>query len=570
MWGAPGRRAGQTAGAMSGGDHEADTTRRRAALLVVAGVLLLVATRVCHPISGLGNADIAGIFYEADRIREGLVPYVDTIDMKPPGTFFLIAAVFEWFGRSLAAVKWFYIFWAALGGPAMWVAARALYGRVDAAAAAAALYLAWIGTFDFNYSAWMTPMYAWAFAWLMIGVRRGRWWGHLAAGTCAALALALKGQAIVLAPVFVLVWLWGRWRREVGATWGAWALWVVGAGLGVMPLVGWYAGHGAVGELIAALVPVGEAAAYAARVQPEGWWFLKIGRVVLQLARVFPLHALLASAVVVAAMWTRRRGDVPKDMSAPIAPQVVFLGMSVVGCGIGGLRFYVHYLPQYLPALALLAVHPLGLRWWAGRGRFGWVVPAAAAVVAAVLVLRIPLGYAANVDYRGSKNADVVGEYVQRRTTEDETILVWGWAAWGAYFYADRRSPSAIFKVLGQVTEYNQNGMFTRSRSANFVDGPHAQRLLADVKKAPPAFIIKTSMFFPGVKRDPMTQWSGMQKIFVRDYVLVAKFGRIRVYERKARRSASLSLKGTRLKGEEPVVEDGLDEGADEMDDAEL
>jgi len=527
---------------MQGGSHEATDGRWQAPLLVAAGLLLLLATRGCHPLVGLGNADIAGIFYEADVIVDGGVPYVDTIDMKPPGTFFLVAAIFNYLGRSVPVVAGVYLAWAALAGPAIWIAAKSLYGRRDTAAAAVLLYLAWIGTFDFNYSAWMTTMYAWAFACVIAAIRSGRPWLHLAAGTCAALALTLKGHAVVLAPVFALVWLWGRRNGEPGATWIAWPLWLVGAALGFAPLVGWFAAHGATDALMAGLVPIAEARVYAGRIDPEDLWLLKIWRIPLQHIRVFPLHSLLVGAVLVGAWWRRRAergGDVPEDRSlfaAPLAPQLIFWSFSVVGCGLGGWRFYVHYLPQYLPALALLAVHPLGLGWWRARGRAGWWLIGATVVMSTVLVVRIPLGLATNIDYRGSKNADKVGAYINARTRPDETILVWGWAAWATYFYADRRSPSAIFKVLGQVTEYNQNGMFTRSKSADFKPGPYADLLLADMKKAPPAYIIKTPSFFPGVKLDPMRQWPAMQQFVSQSYTLAQKFGRIRLFELKARR----------------------------------
>ncbi|MBL9102392.1 MAG: hypothetical protein JNL82_15610 [Myxococcales bacterium] len=513
----------------------------RAAGLVAAGVVLLLATRAWHPIAGLGNADIAGILYEADLLRAGGVPYVDAIDMKPPGTFFVFAGVFAAFARSLAALEAAYVGWCLLAAPAVWLAARALYGRVTTAGAAVLLYLATIGVFDLNYSAWMATAYAWAFACLIAAIRGGRLWLHAAAGACAGLALALKGHAVVLAPVFALVWWWGHRRGEPGARAWAWLLWPLGAGLGLLPLLAWFASRGALAELLAALLPIAEAADYAARVRPEGLWWLRSGKILLQHARVFPLHTLLAAAVLVGALWARRArrsGDVLEDrFAAPLAPQVILWVMSVIGCGLGGMRYYIHYLPQYLPALALLAVHPLGLAWWRRRKGWGLGLSVGVALVATTLVAAIPLGRAAAIDYRGSKNAAKAGEFVRRRTTPDERVLVWGWAGWAAYFHSERRSPSAIFKVLGQVTEYNQNGMFTRSRSADFKPGPHADRLLADFKRSPPAFVVKAAVFFPGVKKDPMKQFKQLDAIFRRDYVLARKFGRLHVYEHRERRA---------------------------------
>ena len=67
------------------------------------------------------------------------------------------------------------------------------------------LYLAAIGCFDLNYSAWMATPYAWAFACLLLGLRGRSGW-HLLAGVFAALAVAIKAQAFVLAPCFALVY----------------------------------------------------------------------------------------------------------------------------------------------------------------------------------------------------------------------------------------------------------------------------------------------------------------------------------------------------------------------------
>ncbi|MBA3549423.1 MAG: hypothetical protein H0T76_23355, partial [Nannocystis sp.] len=201
---------------------------RAPALLVLLGVALLLATRAWHPVAGLGNADIAGILYEADIIGDGGVPYRDTLDMKSPGTWFLFAAIFAGLGRSMDAVQLVYTGWCLLAAPAIWLAARVLYGPGLAAGAAVLLYLAAIGCFDLNYSAWMATPYAWAFACLLLGLR-GRWGWHLLAGVFAALAMTIKAQAFVLAPCFALVWLWARRGGEPGATLRAWPLWAAGA-----------------------------------------------------------------------------------------------------------------------------------------------------------------------------------------------------------------------------------------------------------------------------------------------------------------------------------------------------
>jgi hypothetical protein len=507
---------------------------RAPAMLVLLGVALLLATRAWHPIAELGNADIAGILYEADIISDGGLPYRDTLDMKSPGSWFLFAAIFAGLGRSIESVQLVYTGWCLLAAPAIWLAARALYGRGLATGAAVLLYLAAIGCFDLNYSAWMATPYAWAFACLLLGLRGRCGWWHLLAGVFAALAVAIKAQAFVLAPCFALVWLWARRRGEPGATPRAWPLWAGGALLGLLPLLLWYQRHDALPLIIAGLFPLGVASDYGAATQRETWWIWGAYQIPLQLVAVYPLHATLSLAALLGARRTP---------GLPLLPQLLLLALSVVGCGVGGMRFYVHYLPQYLPALALLAAHPQAWsylrRAWAPEPWRARALSIALATLctanALALVIQIPRGKATRIDSRGHPRARQAGEYIAARTTPHDTIQVWGWAAWPVYFWADRRAPSPVFKVLGQVTDYNQNGMFSRSETTNFRPGPAADTLLAAFQTAPPAFFVRSAGFFPGVHDDPLDQWPALRKIVTEQYVLRVRFGKLRVHELRTR-----------------------------------
>lgn len=526
-----------------GASHPAPRERRGALALCAFGFLLYALSRALHPIQGLGNPDIAGILYEADLIHEGLLPYRDTADFKSPGAFFLLAGVFRFVSRDLWAIKLAYFAWALLAAPAVWIAGRALYGRDGrgtlAAGGAVLLYLLSIGLFDFNYSAWMTPAYAWAFAALLVGLGgRPRW--HLAAGACAGLAFLLKTHALVLGPAFVTVWGWSRRRGDPGATWAAWPLWLAGALAAASPLVGLYAAHEALPDLLRGLFPIEDAVAYTARIVPEEHWvWLAVWKVSAQFVRAFPVQAgLCAAALIAAGLAWRRGGAGPKAL--PVAPQLSLLAWSVVGCGLGGLRYYVHYLPQYLPAVALLAAHPAGLGWLLRRperGRLlrrvpallllGWVV-----VKTGQHLGRLVTGKAARYDYRSSAEARRLGARIEASTRPDECVQVWGWAAWPVYYWSHRRACSPEFKVLGHVTEMTQNSLLTHSYETDLQPGPHADGLLRSFQERPPAFFVRTAPFFPGVRRDPLDQFTALRAIIERDYVLRWSADRIYVYER--------------------------------------
>ncbi len=241
-------------------------SRRLAPWAILAlGFAAFVLTRRFHPIQGLGNPDIGGILYSADTINHGLLPYRDTFDAKQPGSFFLVAAVFR-ISRSIDALQLAFAAWLLAGAPAIWVAARSLYRDVEAPhlapAIGTALYLLLAGTFDLNYAAWMMTPYAWSFALLCRGLSTSSLASHAGAAVFAVCSYLVKAQAVVVVPLFILMWLWGRRRGLPGATWRAWPAWLVGTALALAPLVVLYATNGATAELWRGLVPLGDAAAY--------------------------------------------------------------------------------------------------------------------------------------------------------------------------------------------------------------------------------------------------------------------------------------------------------------------
>lgn len=513
--------------------------RRASIWVLVVSLAMFVATRRFHPIQGLGNPDIAGILYSADMLNRGLLPYHDTVDLKPPGSFFVVAAVFRFAARDISVLQLFYAIWLLAGAPALAIAGRALYGRDErgrlASSIAVSLYVVTIGVFDMNYASWMTPAYAWSFAIMIVGLRGGSKLAHLGAGVLAAMAYLLKSQSVVLAPLFLLLWFWGRRKGEPGAKISTLPLWIAGALLGAAPMFALYAAHGAALDLFHGIFPVETAIRYSAR---RNFTFAQLGGlwvVPRQQILCFGLQVTLAVATFLGA---RKR---PESELAPLAPQWLFYLASVAGCALGGFRFYIHYLPQCLPALALLGAHPAALDWLA-RIDAPWksVTGVLTRVHLAILVglvaygvARIPFGHAAAVDNRGYSHVELTGAIIRENTTADDRIVVWGWQAWGVYYTANRRSPSSLFKMLGEVTDLNDNSVFGNASPIHFRDGPLAERFLADVRKTPPAFIVRTNPFFPGDPTEPLDEFVAFKKILDADYDAIATYGQITIYQRK-------------------------------------
>ena len=162
----------------------------------------------------VGNADVAGILYNADVLLRSELPFRDSIEYKSPASFFLAAAVFSLFGRDLEVLRAAFSVWMFLGGVVVYLAARWLYrDRTDVSAGmAAGLYWLSAGHFDFNYSSWMVPAYALSFAfydrrpvgWLMARMTSDcerlsniLTWGLLDLVWGGALMLAMAGRAVL-------------------------------------------------------------------------------------------------------------------------------------------------------------------------------------------------------------------------------------------------------------------------------------------------------------------------------------------------------------------------------------
>ncbi|MCA9539711.1 MAG: hypothetical protein KC620_12530, partial [Myxococcales bacterium] len=74
------------------------------ALLLLAGLALWLRWPALST-EGFHNEDAAGITYNADLLLRGLVPYLDDLEWKAPGSFYLSALVWSVFGRSIVALQ---------------------------------------------------------------------------------------------------------------------------------------------------------------------------------------------------------------------------------------------------------------------------------------------------------------------------------------------------------------------------------------------------------------------------------------------------------------------------------
>jgi len=509
-------------------------------LLAAVGAILFIGVRLHVLDDDLPNPDIAGILYNADVLRDGGLPYVQTAEVKPPGSFLMVAGIFEVLGRDLLMVQLAHVLWLLLGALAVGLLCRELVRDEDDAAVRSTavamgvlVYLGFAPMFTYNYSSWMMPAYAWAVAAGWIGLRRGgrRW--PLLAGAASMLAVLTIQRAGVLGLLLPAMWFWQRRRGANGATAGALGLWVAGAALMFVPWWMPYAREGQTSALLGGVFPIDVALAYTAKAD-AGLGTIVVGALG-QLGTTFWMAVAIVLLGVVAARGERSRG---RDLWILGG---AWLAASIAGAAIGGGRFYVHYLVQYVPALAVLAAHPSLASTLLGRddapGTTKLVRIGVAATIAAQL-LEVGLGHGHRYEAKarrlqnGNTAAQAAGAHIRERTPADARIAVWGWTGWRVYYWADRRAPGAVYKPLGTLTTFNSNTAFSPGEGIELVEGPRTKEYIDAWDAHPPTYFVYSPSFEAtfGATKDPLQSFAPLLERLERDYVPEAAYGDLRLF----------------------------------------
>ncbi len=499
-------------------------------LLLGLGVALFLSIRLQLLDDEVPNPDISGMLYNADGLLRGELPYVDNAELKPLGSFYLVAASFALFGRDLESLQWVFTGWVLLGVPAIMLALPTSRGRT-AKALAATLYLSYGGMFTYNYTAWMMPVYAWAFAGIVRSLDGDRWTWALLGGAASAIAFGFMQRAGVLGPLALALWFLRL--RTHGPRWRTLAGWVGGALVGAALLAAPYVGRGAVGTLLSNILPWSLVSTYSS--QATGGWSGLL-HVPGMLADTFGGGLLLAAAGLVV---SRRDGD-----REPLAA-ALFVVASIMATGLGGGRFYVHYMPQVLPAIAVLVgATTLGERIDDADADARWRTGVFAVLGVVVLgwVYAVSTGDAHRYEAKarrlenGKSAAQAAGAHIRARTDPDDTVYGWGWTAWRVYFWADRRAPGRYYKALGRVTTFNTNTAFDPGSDIVFTDGAHAEAFIADFDAHPPTYFVFSPSFTKafGAKQEPLQAFTALRERLERDYRPEAEFGDLLLLRRAA------------------------------------
>ena len=441
---------------------------------------------------GFHNEDAAGIVYSARLLLAGGLPLVDTLELKAPGSFFLVAGVLKVFGDSLVSVQSFAVFWSGLAALGIFVGGRLMFGS-SAGWVSTLLYILLApitDSIDINYGAWMITPFIWANVLCLKWMQNHRlrylvWTGVLV--TCTAL---LKRQGAVLVPFFTAILVLhnhhieGDQRRLFLRHF---TLFGSGIGLGFMPILSFYAVHGEGMTFIQEYF-----------FSSGGWRYLDTLSWSEKISRLYdgclgfweygalPTSLALGSILCAAVKRTSR----PKFIW-------LLLGLFVVSC-VGltlGFRFFKGYYLQVLPVLVWIAVAPWGVAsLFAGRRKRVQVI---------ISVLCIGVFWSAGGhDLKGLRRirdmrksprdlgAQRIAKLIQKESEVNDQIWVWGRAAWPVYIHAERFSANRYFKTLAVFTTNLTNTWRRGTRPIEFEPKSRWKPLIEALEENKPSFIV--------------------------------------------------------------------------------
>ena len=447
---------------------------------------------------GFHNEDAAGITYNADLLRHGLLPLVDSHELKAPGSFFMTSWIWAVYERSIAALQQFMAGWAVLGMLGIYAGGRILYGRRGAFLAA---LLFTIGapitdSIDINYGAWMITPYIWATVFFMLARRRGALRWLVICGATLAISGLLKRQAALLFPIFVALIIFApRLPRsdedgaEIPPLKGLLAF-GGGLALGFAPLTIWYATQGELAAFVQHYFFSKGGWRYA---KGQLTWAERLPRLGDGFRGFWEFVALPTALTGISLLGALRGRLSWRGILLGGHLLVSFAGASV------GFRFFKGYYLQVLPALVWIAAHPAGLLGWTYPTRWRRRRPLSAGLLVAALAiaglgLRGDLKQLDRIRKMRRRSLDQDAQYVSRvlgpNSTAEDRIWVWGRWAWPVYFHTDRRAPTRYYKVLGVITSNLTNTWRRPTTPTTFEPQGPWRELIADLEKNPPAYIV--------------------------------------------------------------------------------
>lgn len=437
---------------------------------------------------GFANHDVGGILYNGMLLAAGKLPYVDSVEFKAPGTFYLAWLLADG-GRDIASFQiWANV--AALGSLAVVMfGARQLWGPIQGVLAGL-VYGAHdlvLDTMDANYVTWAQLPSVASVVLALVAFRRKHppLWLFVLAGALACVATLCKRPAgIALLVVLAVAVLSARRedaaRRGLAATKRAVAV-LVGVLLAASPISLHYVAAGEFGALWRGFVLNEWGWRYVAQGSAIGLWEA-------------PREAMFASANFLAlplALSAFALGGLANREDRPMLALLLLWSALALGSAALGFRFYKGYHLAAAAPLSLLAASSTGLL--GPRGLRRWSTRAVALLPALLLLGRQGVLIEAertNRMHAHDLGGRAIAKRVNQMTRPGDTLWVWGWHLWDVYAFTGHLSTTRFYKTMELTTSANDSTWRHPRSPLHFRDDLAARALIDELYESPPDVIV--------------------------------------------------------------------------------
>ena len=447
--------------------------------------------------NGFHNEDAAGILYNAQLINQGGLPLVDTLELKAPGSFFVVASFWRFFPDTITSIQTLGIIWSIVAMLGIYFGGQELFDRRSGFLSAVAYLLLSpiMDSIDINYGAWMIAPMIWSSVCFIRWMKRDELKWLIWAGILLAVAGLLKRQGAVLTPLFMLLIAYvGSSRNadtKVRVILRNTTLLLVGIGLGFLPILLFYGAHGELLNFIKHYF-----------FSPGGWQYLDTLTWSEKIVRLsdgalgFLEYGSLATVLAVFALlgWFNQGQDDRRDVWSWYF-LVGLLLFSIAGLSLG-FRFFKGYYLQTLPALVWMLGAPSGIRKLMNSPT-AWLTKSMVTLLVAMCLAPFLVKDFQAIDAIRSQrhqprdlSAQRIARLIKKETKPHERIWVWGRAAWPIYVHAERLAATRYPKTLAVFTTNLTNTWRRGTQPTTFEPRSDWKPLIDQLNEQKPSFIV--------------------------------------------------------------------------------
>lgn len=465
--------------------------QRRFVLLFAIGTCGLAASRLSFFSEPYGiSVDESTYMALGERILRGGIPYLDALDRKPPGVFWFFALLGKilgpWNIHSLHLMAFLLCGILALLAA---LASRILTGSRTSAALSGIGYALFSGNFHrevISFNAEYPMLFCCALAvicllWSQGGspLRRRAFWAFAGAVLAALATLFKQYAAIIYAPAY-LYWAWSlhsqapprhKLRSQAVTLFATFA----GLSLVYLPVGLWFFRHGALDAFFE----------WSAR---DGFRYISAGKT-FSSAPMFAALSLAGIALSWIPLWVGTITGM-KQWKDPRWRIVFFAGAGSLATACLSGRYYAHYFVPLIWFLSVLASDGLIQQW--KTDQFGNRKLVALTLTPLIIMSGFNLfrdDFYSHWKFSRKEQSQMAqaGEWIQRHTHPEDTIVVWGMAS---QLYPLSGRGSGTRHIFADLVSGRQPGF--SSPDARPVPGA-LQSYISDMEKNQPAVFADTS-----------------------------------------------------------------------------